>query len=173
MMSQPGKQTIAMQILPNISRSKCNPTTIVVKLIEYNMNNIFLEKLYTKCDGETIPIFYFKKSKLSISMDPLSKFLYSLSFYYMPSWGISKDIKLSCWPLAFTSNEAFSKNKKRSGTSLPASCSTSVLKKKYLCCYILLTDQISLSEMSLFVKYWAICDCNCLLTRSWCHKFCN
>ena len=25
------------------------------QLIEYNMRNIFIEKLYTKCAGETIP----------------------------------------------------------------------------------------------------------------------
>ena len=26
-----------------------------VKLVEYKMKNLFLEKLYTKCGGETIP----------------------------------------------------------------------------------------------------------------------
>ena len=39
------------------------------QLIEYNMRNIFLEKSYTKCDGETIPRPLPKKSKLSISLD--------------------------------------------------------------------------------------------------------
>ena len=29
------------------------------QLIEYNMRNIFLEKLYTKCGGETIPSRFF------------------------------------------------------------------------------------------------------------------
>ena len=52
MTSQPGKQTIAIRILPSISRSKGNQT---IKLIEYKMKNIFLEKSYTKCGGETIP----------------------------------------------------------------------------------------------------------------------
>ena len=47
------------------------------QLIEYNMRNIFLEKSYTKCDGETIPKPLSKKSKLSISLDQ-SKVLYSL-----------------------------------------------------------------------------------------------
>ena len=37
------------------------------QLIEYNMGNIFLEKSYTKCCGETIPIPFYKKSKLNIS----------------------------------------------------------------------------------------------------------
>ena len=37
------------------------------ELIEYNMRNIFVEKAYTKCDGETIPRPFSEKSKLSIS----------------------------------------------------------------------------------------------------------
>ena len=39
------------------------------QLIEYNMRNIFLEKSYTKCVGETIPETFPKKSKLSLSLD--------------------------------------------------------------------------------------------------------
>ena len=39
------------------------------QLIEYNMWNIFVEKLYTKCDGETIPRPLSKRSKWSISLD--------------------------------------------------------------------------------------------------------
>ena len=54
MTSQPGKQLIAMHILPNISRSKSNQTTKFGQLIGYNMRNIFLEKSYTKCGEETI-----------------------------------------------------------------------------------------------------------------------
>ena len=55
MKSQPGKQTTATQILPNISRSKDNQKTQFGQLIEYNMRNIFLEKSFTKFGGETIP----------------------------------------------------------------------------------------------------------------------
>ena len=39
------------------------------QLIEYNMRNIFLEKPYPKCSGETIPRSFSKKSKLNISLD--------------------------------------------------------------------------------------------------------
>ena len=39
------------------------------QLIEYNMSNIFIEKSYTKCAGETIPRHLSKKSKLNISLD--------------------------------------------------------------------------------------------------------
>ena len=55
MTSQPGQQTIAIHILPNISRSKGNQAMKFGQLIEYNMRNIFLEKSYKKCAGETIP----------------------------------------------------------------------------------------------------------------------
>ena len=48
------------------------------QLIEYNMRNIFVEKSYTKCAGETIPRPLSKKSKLSISLDQYSKVLYIL-----------------------------------------------------------------------------------------------
>ena len=43
MTSQPGKQTAAIHILPNISRSKGNQTKKFGQLIEH-MRNIFLEK---------------------------------------------------------------------------------------------------------------------------------
>ena len=46
MTSQPGKQTIAIHILPNISRSKGSQTMKFDHLIEINMRNIFLEKSY-------------------------------------------------------------------------------------------------------------------------------
>ena len=46
--------------------------------IEYNVRHIFLEKSYTKCGGETIPRPFPKTLKLSMSLDQLSKFIYSL-----------------------------------------------------------------------------------------------
>ena len=58
-----------MHIFPDISRSKGNQTIKFGQLIEYNMRNIFLEKSYTKCGGETIPRPFSKKSKLSLSLD--------------------------------------------------------------------------------------------------------
>ena len=69
MTSQPGQQTIAIHILPNISRSKDNQAMKFSQLIEYNMENIFLKKSYTKFAGETISRPLPKKSKLSISLD--------------------------------------------------------------------------------------------------------
>ena len=63
----------AIYILTNINRSKGNQAMKFSQLIEYNMKNIFLEKSYTKCSGETISRPFSKKSKLSISLDKYSK----------------------------------------------------------------------------------------------------
>ena len=52
------------------------------QLIEYNMRNIFVQKSYTKCAGETIPRPLSKKSKLSISLDQYCKVLNSLFLLY-------------------------------------------------------------------------------------------
>ena len=52
---QPGKQTIAIHILPNISGSKSNQTMKFGQLIKFKRRNIFFEKSCTKCDEETIP----------------------------------------------------------------------------------------------------------------------
>ena len=51
--------------MPNISRSKDNQTKKFYQLIEHNMKNIILEKSYTKCEGETIPRPFSKKSGVS------------------------------------------------------------------------------------------------------------
>ena len=48
MTSQPGLQTIAIHILPNISQSKGNQTMKLGQLIEYNKKNIFLQKSWGK-----------------------------------------------------------------------------------------------------------------------------
>ena len=52
------------------------------QLIEYIMWNIFVEKSYRKCAGETIPVRLSKKSKLSISLDQQCKVLNSLFLLY-------------------------------------------------------------------------------------------
>ena len=69
MASKPGKQIIAMQILPNIARSKGNQTMKFSQLTECKMRNIFLEQSYTKYGGETSPKLFSEKLKLSISLD--------------------------------------------------------------------------------------------------------
>ena len=69
MTSQPCYQTKAIHILPNISRGEGNQTIKFGQLIEYNKRNNFLEKSYSKCDGETIPRAFCEDSKLTPSLD--------------------------------------------------------------------------------------------------------
>ena len=57
------------RILFNISKSNGNQTMKFGQLTECNMRNIFLEKSYTKCDGETSPRPFSEKLKLSISLN--------------------------------------------------------------------------------------------------------
>ena len=68
-------------MLPNISRSKGNQTMKFAQLIVSKMRIIFVEKSYTKCDGETVPR-PFSKTKLSIPLHQKSKVLYSLLISY-------------------------------------------------------------------------------------------
>ena len=69
-------------MLTNISRSKGNQAMIFGQSKERNLINIFFEKSYTKCDGDTIPRPFSKKSKLRISLDQYSKVSYGLSLWY-------------------------------------------------------------------------------------------
>ena len=45
------------------------------QLIEFKMRNTFLNKSYTKCGGKASPRHFYKKSKLSISLDQQSEIL--------------------------------------------------------------------------------------------------
>ena len=47
--------------LQDISRSKCNQIMTFDQLMKYIMGTIVLEKLCTKCGGETCPILFFRK----------------------------------------------------------------------------------------------------------------
>ena len=51
------------------SRIKGNQTMKFGQIIECNMKNIFFEKSYTKCDGETSPRLFSEKLKLGMSLD--------------------------------------------------------------------------------------------------------
>ena len=57
-----------MLILPSVSKNKGNQTMNIGQLIEYN-RNIFLQKSYTECGGETSPGHVSGKLKLRISLD--------------------------------------------------------------------------------------------------------
>ena len=75
MTSRTGQQVIAIHILSNILRSKGNLTMKVDQLIIYKIRNIFLEKSNIKCGGDANPRTFYKKSKLSPSLDQQSESL--------------------------------------------------------------------------------------------------
>ena len=104
MTSQPGKKTIAIHILPNISRSKCNQIMEFDQLIEYNIKTFFLEESYLKRVRE-------------INHDWAYLWVNSLKFctvcfYFMPSWGLSKYIETNFQTTSLPYTKLFKKTKK-------------------------------------------------------------
>ena len=74
-------------------------------LIEWNMRNIFLEKSYANCGGETNPRPFSEKLELSISLDQKSKVLYSSLLLYgklraMLSKYIETKLQTTCFHLS-------------------------------------------------------------------------
>ena len=102
-----GKETITIHILPNISRTKGNQSMKLSQLLEYNMKNIFLEKSYTKYDGETNPRPFSKKSKLSMFLDQQSEILYRLFLLHVQKKVYHNLLKLRCKPLSLPLYKVF------------------------------------------------------------------
>ena len=156
MTSEPGKQTIAKYIWPNISRSKGNQTMKFGELIEYSMRKSFLEKSCIKYGGETLPRLFSKKAELGISLDHWSKkVLCSLFLLYAKVraikiyWNYAGDHLL----LPHIKH-LFFKKEFLEVVFLPRFLHDSW--KKCFSFYIL-TDHISLSGCCYFVRYWATC----------------
>ena len=119
MTSKPGKQTITIHILSNISRCKGYQTITFGQLIQYNVRNIFFKKNHTQNVVEKpFPNPFLKNQNRAY----LWITYVQVVFIACQVQGYRSILKLSCWPLAFTSYKAFfKKNKKSSRTSLPAS----------------------------------------------------
>ena len=81
--------------------------------------------------------------------------------------------KLSCWPLAFTLNKRFLRNKKRPGTSHCTPCYAKLLQKKisFAIFYYLTKFHCLVVSTSWDIRKHMYC--NCLLARLWRHKFWN
>ena len=72
------------------------------QLIEHSMRNNFLEQSYTKCGGEASTRPFYKKSKLSISLDQQSEMLKCLLLLHVQLVVSQNILKLRCSPIAFT-----------------------------------------------------------------------
>ena len=60
------------------------------------MKNLFLEKPYTKCSGESSPRRFSEKQKLSISLDQQSEFFIQFVFLHLQVNDYHNVLKLSC-----------------------------------------------------------------------------
>ena len=69
MTSQPGKETILIYVMSNISRSQGNQTMKFGQLIEHKLRNIFFLKSCTKWVRKLITRPFSKNSNLNISLD--------------------------------------------------------------------------------------------------------
>ena len=95
MTSQPGKQTIAIHILANISRSKGIQTMKFVLLTECNMRKwetFFLKNHTQNVVEKLFPDPFLKNQNWAYLWINSLKF-YTVCFYCMPSWGLSKYIE--------------------------------------------------------------------------------
>ena len=123
-----------MHILVNVSRSKGNQTMKLSKLMEYNMRTIFLKNPQNVV-SKLFPDFFLKNQNWTYLWINSLKF-HTVFFFFVCSVEVYQIIlKRSCRPLAFTSYKACLKNKKRSGTSLPASFFAWFLKNIFLLLY--------------------------------------
>ena len=133
------------------------------QLIEYSMSNIFFEKSYTKYGWEARSRHFYKKSKLSISMDKQWEMLHSL-FLFCSSRGLSKYIKTKVLTTYFNFEYSFSLKKVWNLSSYLIFWM--IFEENCFSCYILLTEQISLPDCLFFLRYWAICVLYLLVCKS-------
>ena len=78
---------------------------------EYNMKNIFLEKPYTKCGGETSPRPFSEKLKLSLYFYSFWNFIQFVLLQLQVD-DYHNVLKLSCRPFVFTFYKGFLKKKR-------------------------------------------------------------
>ena len=169
---QPAKQTIVIHVLSNIVRNKNNQAMKFGQFREYNMKNIFLEKPYTKCVGETSYRPFSKKLKLSIAYLWINSLnFYSVHFITSPSRWLAQCIKTKLLTTRSHFYKGFLKNKKRSGNSLPASCYAWFLQKSicFAMFYYLTKFHCLVVSTSWDIRKYMYR--NCLLARLWSHKF--
>ena len=133
------------------------------------MRNIFSWKIIHKTwwRNKSFKLKSFsKKLKISMSLCQQSKVLYSLFLFYAQIESYRNIMKLRCRPLLFISFKAFSKNKKRSGNSLPPLFAALFLRKAYILRCILLPDHFIiwlplLFEMSVNMCIVILCFPDC------------
>ena len=141
--------------MSNISRSKDNQTMKFGQLIVYNIRKNHTQNVEEKL----FPDAFLKNQNWAYLRINSLKFYTVFFFNVCQVEDYLKILKLNRRTLAFTSYEAFLKTKwglrELELVSLPHFMHG--FWKKYFSCYILLTDEISLSNRLYFTRYWAIC----------------
>ena len=138
------------------------------------MRNIFLEKSYKKCDGETCPRSSSKKTKLSTSLDQHAKVL-QFAFTVCPSQGLLTYIlKLRCRSLVFyLIKKLFLKKKQqRFGQDTLPHFLYDSWKNIFLTLYSINWPNFTFWLPLLFEMLGTV-YCNSLFSRFWRHKFWN
>ena len=159
-------ELIAILILPNISRSKDDPTIKFGQLIEYNIENTFIEKTNTKGDRAAIPRPIFKKSKIEHISESIIWSFTKFVFIVCQVEGYQNRLKLSCRPLPFTWYKALLENKKRSETE-----KVSLPHFLHDFCRNISLLYINWENFNVWLSCQYIVK-NCVLTMLW-HKFWN
>ena len=138
------------------------------------MRNIFLEKSYRKCGGETIPRPFSKTSKFRISLNQYSKVLYILFLFFAKLRTIETDSNLAADHLLLPHIKLFQKTKRGLElVSLPHFLHD-FWRKIFLLLYFInwpsfIAWLILLREILGNQHVYYIC----LLTRLWHHDFLN
>ena len=92
MTSQPGKQTIPMHILTNVSRSKSNQGMKFGRLIKYECGLFFLNNHTQNVLNKLFPDPFLENQNWAyLWVNSLKR--YAVCFYCMPNWGLSKYIE--------------------------------------------------------------------------------
>ena len=137
------------------------------------MRNIFVEKIIHKMERRNFSQTLFWKSKIDYISESIVLKFCTVCFYCMVIWGNWNIVKPSCRLLAFTLCSTFLKNKKRPGTSLPASFFVWFLKKNisFVIFYLLTKFHCLVAFNSRDIEQYV--SCNCLITRLWHYEFQN
>ena len=145
-----------MHILPTISRSKSNQTMKLGHLIEYNKRNISIQKLCRKWGRETSSrsLFIFQKcltwgkSKWSVALFQCISIALNLGYNKNKLYK-----NLDYW-----SKDILNFNFPEKGLWLVLHHILCIIfQEKCFLCYILLTDQVLLSDCLYFTRHWTIC----------------
>ena len=142
-----------MHILTNNLRNKCTQVMAFGQLIKHNMKNIFLERLYTKWGRQTIARPFIKNQNWTYLWINSLKF-YTVYFYCMAIWGLSKYFETKMRTTCFYHIQNISKIQKVVWNYSLCLIFCMVFEEKYFPCHTLLTYWILLCGCFTLCEIW-------------------